>query len=79
MEYIRRMQLICNEKGDIEGTLREWGEVRISDHCVQTLLKIQAMTNTTQQAAECKIVRRSKFPGAGGIANQEISEMMRYG
>ena len=79
MEYVRRIQLVANEKGDVAAILIEWGEVGISDHCVQTLLRIQDLTSTTQQAAEGKIVFHSKCTGGGKLTNQEIFEKMRYG
>ena len=53
--------------------------MRISDRCVQTLLNIQALTNTAQQAAAGKIVCHSKCPGEGKPTNQEIFGKMRYG
>ena len=73
------MQLIDEEKGDIEGTLIEWGEVGIADHCVQTHLEIQTITNTIQQAAVGKTICHPKCPEEGQAKNQEMFEQMRYG
>ena len=56
MDCIRRAQRIDNEKGDVEGIRIEWQEVGIADNCVQTLLRIQSLANTTQQVSEGKVV-----------------------
>ena len=58
MDCVRRMVLIGNEKGDIDGILIEWEEVRISDNCAQTLLKLQNRTNAIEQFAEGEVVFR---------------------
>ena len=52
LNYIRRLVLLDNEKGDTKGILTEWKEVRIGDHCLLTLLKLQTLTNDIQAAAE---------------------------
>ena len=49
--YIQRLVLLDNEKGDTKGIRTEWEEVRIGDHFLQTLLKIQTLTNDIQAAA----------------------------
>ena len=64
-------------KGDIEGTPIEWGEVGISDRRVQTRLKIQTLTNTTQQAAEGKTIchqnaRRKENQKPGNARTNEV-------
>ena len=50
--YIQRIQLFDCETGDVEGLLIEREEVRVADACVQTLLKIQALTSRIQQVSE---------------------------
>ena len=52
LNYMQRLVLLDNEKGDTKGMLLEWEEVRIGDHCLQTLLKLQTLTNDIQAAAE---------------------------
>ena len=74
VDYIRRTQLLGNEKGDIGGALIEWEEVRISDNCAQAVLKIQPQTNNAQQVAEGKVVFHSKCPMGGDPPARKLSE-----
>ena len=79
LDYIRRMQLLGNDKGVVDGIPIEWKEVRISDNCAQPLMKIRSIENTAQQVDEGKVVRRSKFPREGRPSNQDTFERMIYG
>ena len=79
VDYTQRLQLMGNEKGEIKGILTEWGEVRIGDHRLQTLLMIQTLTNNIQSAAEEKLNCRPRCPAEGKASNQELFNQMRYG
>ena len=48
-----------NAKGGKQGIPIDWEEVRIADNCVQTILKIQTLTNLIHQITEGGIVRHS--------------------
>ena len=54
LNYIQRLALLDNEKGDTEGILIECKEVRIGDQCLETLLKLQILTSDIHPAAEGK-------------------------
>ena len=52
IDYIQMGELLGSGKGDTEGILNEWKEVRVADNCVQTLLKIQTLRIRAHQLAE---------------------------
>ena len=62
LDNTQRLHLMGNEKGEINGILIEWEEVRIGGRCLKTLLKIQALTNVAQSTAEGKLICRPKCP-----------------
>ena len=62
LNYIQRLQLLGTEKGNTQGILIEWEEVRIGDHCLKTLLKVQSLANDIQSAEEGRLVRHAKCP-----------------
>ena len=70
-DYIQRLQLLGNEKGATEGISIAWGDVRIGDQCLLTLLNIQTLTNITQMAADGKINCHAKCPQEGKAGNQQ--------
>ena len=79
LDYIQRLQLMGNEKGEIKGILIEWKEVRIGDHCLQAILKIQTFANNIQAADGGKLICHPRFTAGGKASNPELFDQMRYG
>ena len=79
VDHMQRLEIVEDAAGETQGILIEWGEVRISDSCVQTPLEIQTLTNAMQKLIGGKIERRHTFPGHGRDANLELRNETRYG
>ena len=46
LDYMQRFDAIEDQNGENAGVLIEWGEVRVSDNCSQTLMQIQTLANS---------------------------------
>ena len=55
LDYTQRLETIEDAKGETEGILPEWKEVRVADSCAQTLLKIHSLANVMRKLLDWKI------------------------
>lgn len=76
---MQRLETAEDSEGETNGILVEWGEVRIADSCVQTLLKIRTLTNAMQKLLGGEIECHHTCRGDGRGANLELPNETRYG